>query len=105
MGQPKQVRQVYAELRRFAPDALTSEELLESSAALVELMNPPESKFSLRVGGLPFDQWAVDAAMADGGWRILSREGNSMCSFFEDIQDSVSREIETREKLREYATA
>jgi hypothetical protein len=76
MNRPQQVRAVFQELRRTVGDRFTARELLEQAAALVDLFTVPEdqSRFELRTGGVPFEEWGLDAAMADGGWRILNYE-------------------------------
>ena len=76
MNRPQQVRAVFQELRRTVGDRFTARELLEQAAALVELFTVPEdaSSFELRTGGIPFEEWSLDVAMADGGWRILNYE-------------------------------
>ena len=76
MNRPQQVRAVFQELRRTVGDRFTARELLEQAAALVDLFTVPEdqSRFELRTGGVPFEEWGLDVAMADGGWRILNYE-------------------------------
>ncbi len=76
MNRPQQVRAVYQEMRRTVGDRFSARELLEQAAALVDLFAIPEdnSRFELRTGGVPFEEWSLDAAMADGGWRILNHE-------------------------------
>lgn len=76
MNRPQQVRAVFQELRRTVGDRFTARELLEQAAALVDLftVNEDASRFELRRGGVPFEEWSLDVAMADGGWRILNYE-------------------------------
>jgi hypothetical protein len=77
MTRPQLVREVYFELRRSMAGRATPREMLESAAALVALFTQPEDygpRFDLRTGGLPFDEWALDTAFADGGWRVLGHE-------------------------------
>ena len=76
MNRPQQVRAVFQELRRTVGDRFSARELLEQAAALVDLFAVPEdnTRFELRRGGLPFEEWSLDVAMADGGWRILNDE-------------------------------
>jgi hypothetical protein len=76
MNRPQQVRAVFQELRRTVGDHFTARELLEQAAALVDLFTVKEdpSRFELRTGGVPFEEWSLDIAMADGGWRILNYE-------------------------------
>ena len=76
MNRPQQVRAVFQELRRTVGDRFSARELLEQAAALVDLFAVPEdnTRFELRRGGVPFEEWSLDVAMADGGWRILNDE-------------------------------
>lgn len=76
MNRPQQVRAVFQELRRTVGDRFSARELLERAAALVDLFTVPEdnTRFELRRGGVPFEEWSLDVAMADGGWRILNDE-------------------------------
>lgn len=76
MNRPQQVRAVFQELRRTVGDRFSARELLEQAAALVDLFAVPEdnTRFELRRGGVPFEEWSLDVAMADGGWRILNYE-------------------------------
>ena len=87
-NRPKIVRTVFGELLDILGDSFTSSELLASANSIVEMVLPiPEkddSNFSLRTGGLPFDQWAIDACMRDGGWRVLSREKELISDLYED---------------------
>lgn len=77
MTRPQLVREVYFELRRSMAGRASPREMLESAAALVELFSQPEDyapAFDLRTGGRAFDEWALDIAFADGGWRVLGHE-------------------------------
>jgi hypothetical protein len=76
MNRPQQVRAVFQELRRTVGHRFSARELLERAAALVDLFTVPEdnTRFELRRGGVPFGEWSLDVAMADGGWRILNYE-------------------------------
>ena len=76
MNRPQQVRAVFQELRRTVGDRFSARELLEQAAALVDLFAVPEdnTRFELHRGGVPFEEWSLDVAMADGGWRILNDE-------------------------------
>ncbi len=74
MNRPQLVRAVYFELRQALAGRASAREILESATALVELFSKEEDdepRFETRVGGLPFEQWALDAAFADGGWRVM----------------------------------
>lgn len=77
MNRSAKVREVYAEFRHIFSNKMSEREALEHAVALVNLFtldDEEELQFDLRIGGLPFDQWALDIAMADGGWRVLGQE-------------------------------
>lgn len=106
MNRPQRIRRVYAELQRTVGDLGTAPELLQAAADMVEVMNPTrvdDPRFSLRAGGLPFDQWSLDVAMADGGWRVMSYEADVVRNLFDDERDSVSDQIEVEHWLMEHA--
>ena len=90
-NRPKIVRTVFSELVDTLGDSLSHSQLLESANSIVEVMLPPQEddgpNFSLRTGGLPFDQWAVDAGMRDGGWRVFNQEKELVSSLYEDDYD------------------
>jgi hypothetical protein len=68
--------EVYSELRRSLHERTTDLELLDCAASLVDFFNGSGNspRFDTRIGGLPFEQWALDAAFADGGWRVMNHE-------------------------------
>jgi hypothetical protein len=78
MNRPNQIRQVYAELRASLGPSVSAHIALELAESIVDLFSIDEEQggpvFDIRIGGLPFHQWSVDVAMADGGWRLLGYE-------------------------------
>jgi hypothetical protein len=74
MNRSQQVRAVFQELRQTVGHLYSARELLEKAATLVDLFTVKDdpSRFELRTGGVPFEEWSLDVAMADGGWRILN---------------------------------
>jgi hypothetical protein len=78
MDRPTVVREIYAELRRVADPDASASELLRAAAeiadALYESTGEPDPSLTYHTGGVPFDRWSLDRAMADGGWRILRHE-------------------------------
>jgi len=76
MNKSRQIREVFAELRRSIGDRASPRDLLVCAASLVDLFDQDanEPQFELRTGGTPFAQWSLDAAFADGGWRVLGFE-------------------------------
>lgn len=85
---PQLVRTVFSELLDTLGKSFSHTELLESANSIVDVVIPISEKddfnFSLRAGGLPFDQWALDACMRDGGWRVLNREADFISDLYED---------------------
>ena len=72
MTRPEQVRAIFHELRRTVGGNASAREILVCADSLVALFSQDdEPHFDTRVGSLPFENWAMDVAMADGGWRIL----------------------------------
>ena len=67
---------IYQELRRAVGAKVNASEILCCAASLVELFSIDEDapSFSTHEGRQPYDMAPVDIAMADGGWRNLSRE-------------------------------
>lgn len=86
MNRARRVREVYLELRRELGDRAPLRELLECAASLVELFDEEESdpQFELWTGGVPFDCWALDLALADGGWRVMGRERSRRDAMLQD---------------------
>jgi hypothetical protein len=74
--QSRQIRAVYAELRRHAGKLVSDREVLVCAASLVELFSDVDEGpvFDLRAGGQSIGQWALDVAFADGGWRVMGYE-------------------------------
>lgn len=106
MNRPKRVRQVYAELQLAVGDLATASELLQAAADIVALLDPAvpaAPQFRLHVGGLPFEQWALDVAMADGGWRVMSHESDVIRPLFDVERDAVSDQIEFEHWMMEHA--
>ena len=102
MTKPSRVRDVFAELRRSVGDRATLRELLGCAAALVELFDRDENepRFELRTGITPLSQWALDAAFADGGWRVLGHEAaNEPWRFDWDGDYQANRQILVRTLL------
>ena len=52
--------------------------------ALFEKKVEQKPSASLRTGGVPFDQYGLDVAMSDGGWRVMARESEMMREIYED---------------------
>lgn len=91
MNRPRLVREVYFELRRAMAGHASSQEVLESAAALVDLFTLPEEpgpQYDLQNGGLPMGMWPLDVAFADGGWRVMGYETRLL----EELEDDENYE-------------
>jgi len=80
MLQSAKVKAIYRELRQAVGMKATASEVLACAASLVELFSLEDDMpaYDLRMGRQPFDMVPVDVALADGGWRTLSREWSQM---------------------------
>jgi hypothetical protein len=107
MNRPQLVRSIYTELRQGAGDVANAAELLQAASVIAETLVVDERVgdrgMCFRTGGVPFDQWALDRAMSDGGWRILRYERELAQSPTEDEQESWSSDIAAREWMMENA--
>ena len=77
MNRSQMVRSIYAEFRRALPEEESGADLLQAAADLVDLLQPSQpvpSKMSFRTGGVPFEEWDLCRAMADGGYRVFRHE-------------------------------
>jgi hypothetical protein len=98
MDRPQRVKAVYLELRRASSSSISAGDLLEYAGQLVDAFTQDEQpRFGLRLGGRPFDEWALDVVFADGGWRVLDRY--SVRTF--DGDDEAVNDPLTRRSLEE----
>ena len=76
MNQSAKIKAIYRELRQSVGLKATAADVLACAASLVELFSIDDSSpvFDTRTGAQPLDTLTVDVALADGGWRTLSRE-------------------------------
>ena len=75
MTRTEQVRAIFHELRRGVGDRASAREVLLCAYALADLLSTDaEPRFDDRVPPLPFENWALDVAFADGGWRVFWHE-------------------------------
>jgi hypothetical protein len=105
MNRPGLVRKIYAELRSVADADASAAELLRTASAIAEAYDSTTGKrdpgLTYHTGGIPFDRWALDRAMADGGWRIFRYESELAQSDFDD--QSCSEAIAIKEWMMENA--
>lgn len=80
MRRSEKVTAIYRELRQSVGLRATAAEVLACAASLVDLFADEDdgAGYELRTGRQPFDMLPLDVALADGGWRILSREWHWM---------------------------
>lgn len=80
MHQAAKVLEIYRELRSALGEKASSQEVLRSAASLVELFSIEEGipQFDDHYGRTPKHMLPVDAAIADGGWRILAEDWSWM---------------------------
>ena len=75
MNKPNKVNAVYLELSRALGDTLSVKELLIYAQSIVEVFeHEHDPRCEIRVGGLPRDNQALNAAYFDNEWKILSEE-------------------------------
>ncbi|MBZ4195038.1 MAG: hypothetical protein LAE24_12165 [Candidatus Contendobacter sp.] len=85
MNRPQQVRATFQELRRAVGDQFSAGELLARAASLVDLFTVNDDPFRLEPleDREPFEEWSLDVAMADGGWRILNYVCREDCDLWD----------------------
>ena len=72
---PSLVREVYAELQRELGNIHGSRELLEVASKLVEASQAGYvPRFTLHVGGIPFEERPLYRVFVDGGYKVWLRE-------------------------------
>jgi hypothetical protein len=76
MNRPQKVKEIYSELRLMLGDKYSPQELLESAALLIEVV---EDDYSMTFDKLqdfyvPFKEKSVDEIIATDGWNVLSNE-------------------------------
>lgn len=86
MNRPNLIRKIYAELRDSAVPEESSSDLLLAATEIAELYlasgKSQRGRATYYTGGIPFDFWSVDRAIADGGWRLLRTESELVNAVF-----------------------
>ena len=100
MNRPQKVKEVYRELRMMLGEEFPAHELLESAALLVEIVGDDNkiTASQLQDFWVPIKEQAVDEAIADGGWKILSHE--NWWNQILDEEDVLS--VRAKEQLKNY---
>ena len=88
MNRPTVIREIYAELRRVADPDVSASDLLRAAGEIADALKESTEEtgptLTYHAGGVPFEQWSLDRAMADGGWRILRYEIERSFPNFDD---------------------
>ena len=100
MNRPQKVKAVYQELKLAFGDEYSAQELLESAALLIEVV---EDDYSITFDKLqefyvPFKEKPVDEIIANDGWNVLSTEDWWRQKEGED--DALS--VQARMQLKQY---
>jgi hypothetical protein len=100
MNRPQKVKKIYSELRLMLGDEYSPQELLESAALLIEVV---EDDYSMTFDKLqdfyvPFKEKSVDEIIATDGWNVLSTE--DWWRQKEDEDDELS--LQSRLQLKNY---
>ncbi len=106
MTRPALIRKIYVELQGSAGDVASSREMLEAANAIADALSPAERADqgpANYLGGVLFERWSLDRAMADGGWRILRYETEMRELVFEDEIDSISSQNSVKEWMMVHA--
>ena len=100
MNRPQKVNQVYREFRSEVGDEFPAHELLRSAAKLIEIIQDdgPITGARPQEPRATFDERPVDEVIADGGWKLLSRES----SWFRDIDGDDALSVGAKTQLHEY---
>lgn len=105
MTRGKAIRALYAELRRALGDTHAAADLLVLARRLLDLHECEDGEDGYAFGasgGIAFAALPLDAAMADGGWRVLRREAGMLEALYDDEQ---SRHAFTRRRVPVMAEA
>ena len=100
MNRSQKVKQVYQELREAVGDEFSAIELLQTAAQLVEIINDDGPITGAQIHGPRpnFDELPVDQIIADGGWKVLAREG----TWINDIDGDDTLSVCARDQLNNY---
>ena len=76
MNKSKKVRSVYMELKDVFGDEMTSKEILECSALLVESTEDSlyEPVVDLNIGPAPINELPLNVVFEHMGWKLINRE-------------------------------
>jgi len=78
MNKPRQVREVYAELKGMLGDVANAAELMECAGLIVETANGNDSRrFGAMSPRASFDELPLDVVFSQWQWRLIMREFRS----------------------------
>jgi hypothetical protein len=106
MTRSRQIFSIYAVLRRTLGDTFSPRLIMACAVSVVDLFlgSNEDPEFELRTGGVSFCRWALDRALADGGWRVLALEGYGEGEPGEDEMDRVDvKRIISQIEMEAYA--
>ena len=90
MNRSKKLRSVYTELKIALGDDLSSQELLDCAAMMVDASEDSivESSLSSHSGRIPFSELPVNQVIENYGWKIMNRE----CIWEDDFMPAQSHQ-------------
>jgi len=76
MNRSKKLRRVYAELKNASGGDLSTQDLLDCAALMVDASEDSlyEPRISNRVGRIPFSELPVNHVIENYGWKVMNRE-------------------------------
>ena len=95
MNKSAQVRAIYQELRNVYGNELSKAEVLQHADSLVEIFSSEydSTRFELRTGGTPFENWSLDAVFAGDGWRTFWYEYHRGTEMYSDEWEDVHTDL------------
>ena len=90
MNRSKKLRRVYAELKSALGNDLSSQELLDCAAMMVDASEDSifEPSLSSHTGRTPFSELPVNDVIENYGWKVMNRE----CFWEDDFMPSQSNQ-------------
>lgn len=95
MNKSAQIKAIYHELRSVVGSRASTQEILQCANSLVELFSIDEGtpRCDMWTGGISFENWSLDVAIADGGWRIFWYEFHSGNEVVSDEWEGVPADL------------
>ena len=104
MHKPQKVRSIYSELKNALPEDFSDYEILTAANHLVSIHDETNDTTPVTHRTQPyiFEEWPLDQAFKDGGWRVLRREKSWVNKSLFGGQTGINAEQRTRERLSEF---